>query len=109
MIKAHGDDGMVFSPYVIWEQDLEKVAVEIRSATQDDIAKIKADSVWQSDWESTYLSSPNVTKFAMKLRNGNLLALGAYQISVWKAHVYILYVESAPPSNPTMIAFTRRE
>ena len=38
-----------------------------------------------------------------------MLALGAYQISGRKAYVYILYVESAPQSNPTLTTSARRE
>lgn len=44
----------------------------------------------------------------MKLPNGELIALGAYQISGRKAYVYILYVESAPNSNPTMTPSKQR-
>lgn len=38
-----------------------------------------------------------------------MLALGAYQISGRKAYVYILYVESAPQSKPTLTTSARRE
>ena len=38
----------------------------------------------------------------MKTAEGELVALGAYQISGRKAYVYIQYAESAPHSNPTM-------
>ena len=38
-----------------------------------------------------------------------MLAPGAYQISGRKAYVYILYVESAPQSNPTLTTSARRE
>ena len=35
-------------------------------------------------------------------RAGELIALGAYQISGRSAYVYIVYAESAPHSNPTL-------
>lgn len=100
---------MFFSPYVIRGKDAEKIAVQICPALQEDLAKTTADPAWQSDWEAEYLSGPNVAKFAMKLDDGELLALGAYQISGHKAYVYILYVESAPSSNPTITASSKRE
>ena len=38
----------------------------------------------------------------MKTLSGELVALAAYQIAGKKAYVYILYIESAPHSNPTV-------
>ena len=89
---------MYFAPYVVRGRDAEKVAVEIIPAAQQDIAVTKGEPAWQTVWDSEYLSSPTVDKFAMKLKNGELLALGAYQISGRKAYVYILYLESAHPA-----------
>ncbi len=100
---------MYFEPFVIRGSDAEKVEVQIIPATPSDLAKTKADPVWSSDWESEYLSRPDVAKFAMKLTGGEMVALGAYQISGRKAYVYILYVESAPDSNPTKVPSDRRE
>lgn len=40
----------------------------------------------------------------MKTKEGNLIALGAYRVMGRKAYVYILYLESAPASNPTLTA-----
>ena len=39
----------------------------------------------------------------MKTDSGELIALGAYQIIGKQAYVLILYLESAPHSNPTMV------
>ena len=58
--------------------------------------------MWQTDWTSEYLASPAIDKYAVKSADGELIALGAYQIRGRKAYVYILYAESAPHSNPTM-------
>lgn len=100
---------MYFAPYVIRSDNTEKVAVKIVPAAQLDLTATKAEPQWQTDWESEYLSGAAVDKFAMKLENGELLALGAYQVSGRKAYVYILYVESAPQSNPTITPKVRRE
>lgn len=93
---------MYFEPYVICGTNAEKVSVQICPATGQDLASTKGEPLWQSDWGSEYLSAPTIEKFAMKLPSGELIALGAYQITGRKAYVYILYVESAPGSNPTM-------
>ena len=100
---------MFFAPYVIRGSNAEKVLVQILPASPEDLAATKGTPSWQTDWESEYLSQPSVDKFALKLENGELLALGAYQISWRKAYVYILYVESAPQSNPTLTTSARRE
>lgn len=100
---------MYFEPYVVRGSDGEKVNVQIEPATQQDLAATKGDALWQTDWESPYLSNPSVDKFAMKRQDGDLLALAAYQISGRKAYVYILYVESAPRSNPTITPSECRE
>jgi len=49
------------------------------------------------------LENPAVDKFAMKLPNGELLALGAYQVSGRKAYVYILYTAPDRPSTSTAV------
>lgn len=50
-----------------------------------------------------------VHEYSMKLADGELLALGAYQVSGRKAYVYIPYMESAPQSNPTITSKAQRE
>lgn len=93
---------------MIHSDKAEKVAVKIIPATQQNLAATNADPQWQTDWESEYLADPAVDKFAMKLADGELLALGAYQVSGRKAYVYILYVESAPQSNPMITSIWHR-
>lgn len=100
---------MFFSPYVFRGSDAEKVTVQIIPATSEDIANTKGIPAWQTSWDSAYLTSPSVDRFAMKLKSGELLALGAYQVSGRKAYAYILYVESAPQSNPTITSSAQRE
>ena len=81
---------MFFAPYVIRGSNAEKVLVQILPASPEDLAATKGTPSWQTDWESEYLSQLSVDKFALKLENGELLALGAYQISGRKAYVYII-------------------
>lgn len=93
---------MIFAPFVIRNSDRKKIDVEIIPASKADLIVTKTEPLWQTDWDSDYLSRPEVAKFAMKASSGELLALAAYQISGRKAYVYIVYVESAPVSNPTL-------
>ena len=69
---------MYFVPYVVRGRDGEKANGQIESAAQQDLAAIKGDALWQTDWESPYLSNPSADKFAMKRQDGDLLALAAY-------------------------------
>ena len=58
----------------------------------------------QTDWTSEYLADEKIEKYSLKTKEGNLIALGAYRVMGRKAYVYILYLESAPASNPTLTA-----
>ena len=100
---------MYFAPYVIHGDNAKKVPAQILPASAEDLTSTKGHPSWQTDWESEYLNKPSVDKFALKLEDGELIALGAYQVSGRKAYVYILYVESAPASNPTITTSTRRK
>ena len=100
---------MYFAPYIIHGGNAKKVPAQILPASTEDLAATKGQPTWQSDWESEYLNTPSVDKYALKLENGELVALGAYQVSGRKAYVYILYLESAPASNPTITPSTHRK
>ena len=100
---------MLFSPYIIQKLDGSSVPVNIIPTTSDDIAATHGNPHWQTDWDSAYLSNPKVEKYAMKTLDGELIALGAYQIAGRKAYVYILYAESAPHSNPTIDSKQKRK
>ena len=100
---------MVFTPYIIRNADESIIPVVIETASPEDLAVTHQDPVWQTDWESDYLANPAVKKYAMRTLDGELIALAAYQIAGRKAYVYILYVESAPHSNPTLTEKTGRK
>jgi hypothetical protein len=99
---------VLFTPYVVQRTDGQSIAVEIVPASQADLAMTHGEPAWQTDWGSTYLSDPAVKKYSMKAPGGELIALGAYQITGRKAYVYILYAESAPHSNPTIVKGNRK-
>lgn len=93
---------MFFLPYVLQKSDHACIHVEILPATVEDMDSTRCEPRWQTDWTSAYLSNPAVEKYTMKTPDGELIALGAYQIAGRKAYVYIIYAESAPHSNPTI-------
>lgn len=99
---------MFFNPYLI-RKDGEKAAVTIEPATPADLKKTTVEPLWQTDWTSDYLSDPEIQKYALKTEDSKLVALGAYQIIGRSAYVYILYLESAPESNPTLTPKRQRE
>lgn len=100
---------MYFHPFVIQSDTGAVIEVEISPAQQSDLDATNGNPAWQTDWNSAYLSVPTIDKYAVKSADGELLALGAYQIRGRKAYVYILYAESAPHSNPTMNQKVRRK
>jgi hypothetical protein len=93
---------MEFSPYVIDARTGKAIPVTIEPAVRADLEATNRDPKWQTDWDSDYLADPAIDRFAVKSRERELIALGAYQIRGNRAYVYILYVESAPHSNPTI-------
>ncbi len=93
---------MYFCPFVIQADTGMPVCVSVDTATQADLDAMYTDPVWQTNWTSEYLSAASIDKFAVKTPDGELVALGAYQIRGRQAYMYILYAESAPYSNPTM-------
>lgn len=100
---------MIFIPYIIRCADNTPIEVDIHLASADDIAATHGSPRWQTDWNTSYLSNPAVSKYAMKAPDGELIALVAYQISGRKAYIYILYAESAPHSNPTIAEKNERK
>lgn len=100
---------MFFTPFVILGDTGRPLYVKIEAATEHDLQQTHDDPPWQTDWCSEYLSNPDVSKYALKTPDNELIALGAYQVISGKAYVYILYLESAPNSNPTIVKTTDRK
>ncbi len=100
---------MYFEPYLIRRRDGARVAASIEPATQADLEQTRRQPHWQTDWTSDYLADPAIEKYALKTGEQQLAALGAYRVVGRQAYVYIVYVESAPSSNPTLTAKPQRE
>lgn len=99
---------LFFVPFILRSADGEREYVRIEPATQDDLSVTRIND-WQTDWETEYLSKPEVDKFSLKSSSGELIALGAYQTAGNHTFVYIVYLESAPHSNPTQVARSERK
>lgn len=100
---------MFFDPYVWDGCSGEKVNAVIEPATREELELTAKEPIWQTDWTSDYLADPSIEKYALKTETQQLIALGAYKIVGRGAYVYIVYLESAPESNPTRtVKFKRR-
>lgn len=80
----------------------DQIPVQIELATRTQLDTVHADPKWQTDWSSEHLADPTIDKYAVTTEDGELIALGAYQVQDRKTHVIIVYAESALHSNPTM-------
>ena len=100
---------MFFAPFVVSGQTGEKVPASIEVAAQEELCCTVQEPKWQTDWTSDYLADPSVEKYALHTQQGKLVALGAYKVVGRSAFVYIVYLESAPQSNPTLTRKERRE
>lgn len=99
---------MFFYSFVVQADTGRAEEVSVVPASKEDLTETRRAPEWQTDWTSEYLARPDVEKYAVKSENGDLIALGAYQIRGRSAYVYILYVESAPHSNPTICGERRK-
>lgn len=99
---------MHFSPYVVSRKTGEQIVVKVDIATDSDLESTHIVPKWQTDWTSSFLSNPKIEKYAVKAPGNELIALGAYEVIGEQAYVYIVYMESAPESNPTISTGTRK-
>ncbi len=97
---------MIFAPFIVSTSDHQKVEVAIRPAIQGDLEQAKKD--WQTDWTSDYIAQSQAEIYAMQSGNGELVALGAYEILASSVVVHIIYLESHPESNPTITGKNRK-
>ena len=91
-----------FEPYILAGDTQEKIPVEIQEMTQQDAKSTNLPPVWQTDWLSDFLADSAYLKYAVKTPEGELVALGAYEVLESALVVHIVYLESHPSSNPTL-------
>lgn len=101
---------MRFEPFIISNQTNEKVIVRIVPASPDILRKTTEPPLWQTDWNSDYLSDPRFQKYAVLAGNDELVALGAYfPVQNGAIYIYIVYIESSPENNPVLTHFKVRK
>lgn len=91
---------MQFRPFVHNRENMQIPAV-IEPMTTQDALETDREPAWQTSWRSEYLMEDRLEKYAAKV-NGELIALGAYEILEHSLVVHIAYMEAHPGSNPTM-------
>ncbi|WP_195376503.1 hypothetical protein [Anaerotruncus rubiinfantis] len=97
---------MKFSPFIIRTSDQHRIEVGITPASSVDFEQTKDH--WQTDWTSDYIINSQAEKYAMRTQEGELVALGAYEILPSSVIVHIIYLESHPESNPTIVKENRK-
>ena len=93
---------MQFRPFV-FDRANQQIPVSIQQMTQQDATTTNVPPVWQTSWTSEYLEDERFEKYAAKI-NGELIALGAYEILEYALVVHLAYMEAHPASNPTLNA-----
>ena len=86
----------------VYDRMKQCVSVTVEPMTQQDAAKTSEEPKWQTDWTSEYIAKSGFDIYALKTQAGELIALGAYEISEDVVAVHIVYMESRPESNPTL-------
>ena len=69
-----------FFPYVSLTTTKEQIPVQIEPAAPAQLDTVHTDPKWQTDWSSEYLADPTIDKFAVTTEDGEMIALGAYQV-----------------------------
>lgn len=97
-----------FEPYILYSGSAEHCKVRIQKMTRADAIHTNQKPLWQTDWTSDFISNPNYLKYSVKTMDGELVALGAYEILSASIVVHIAYIESHPESNPTIVGSNRK-
>ena len=87
----------------VWDADQIRVSVFMSKADKRDLEETIV-APWQTDWTSDYIATDRFDLYALRTREGELVALGAYEVREENLAVHIIYMESAPESNPTHTA-----
>lgn len=97
---------MIFDPYI--ETENNKVPVFIQKMRKMDAIKTREEPVWQTDWTSEYIAAAPYEKYAVQTTDGELVALGMYEVLENALVVRIAYMESQLESNPVLSGKIRK-
>ena len=84
---------MQFRPFV-YDDANQQEPVVIEPMTPQDAATTTREPRWQTDWTSGYISKGKFDIYGLKTQVGELVTLGAYEISEDVVTVHIVYMES---------------
>ena len=87
----------------IWDAQKKKILVTAIKATQQDFEATSVEPRWQTDWTSHYITSSGFDLYAFKTAEGELVALGAYEVRNGTMGVHVVYMESQAESNRTLV------
>lgn len=91
---------MQFKPFV-FDKGKQRISVSIVPMSRNDAELTNLPPAWQTSWTSEYLAEERFKKYAAKA-DGELIALGAYEILNHSLVVHIVYMEAQPESNPNL-------
>lgn len=94
---------MDLSLFVVNTTTKERVPVVLSPMTKEDVLVTTREPSWQTRWDTEYLQDENKKKYSLKTKDGELVGLAAYTICARYVMVTIVYMESHPESNPTMV------
>ena len=97
---------MIFVPYVV-DTNGVRVKVNIHPMMKNEAEQTNRIPLWQTSWTSEFLMDDRLEKYAVS-KEGELIALGAYEIQKSSLIVHIVYLESQPESNPTISGADRK-
>lgn len=97
-----------FIPFILRADSGQKIGVKIARMKCADAAQTEEEPLWQTSWMSEYMQDDAFEKYALKTRDGELVALAAYEILKQDVMVHITYIESQPKSNPTIVGHSKK-
>ena len=71
---------------------------------KEDVLVTTQELHWQTEWDTEYIQDEEKEKFSLKTCDGELVGLVAYEIRAKYVVVRIVYMESHPESNPTLVS-----
>ena len=83
---------------LVYDDANQQEPVVIEPMTPQDATTTTKEPRWQTDWTSEYISKGKFDAYGLKTRVGELVALGAYEISEDVVTVHIVYMESQAQS-----------
>ena len=97
-----------FVPFILRADSGQKIGVKIARMKCADAAQTEEEPLWQTSWMSEYMQDDAFEKYALKTRDGELVALAEYEILKQDVMVHITYIESQPKSNPTIVGHSKK-